>query len=153
MWAIVSTVIQFVGYVFAFWLMWRLFDRVLHKAKHGDLVCHQCGKYKIEIVGLNAKLERSESRNHEKHRLDKIAEEAIAVGQINLASQAEIEEINGIGPVRAANIITHRPYKNWSHLQAYGQVSSCRHAVIKWAKERVGLNVVPAPSPWAGRRW
>ena len=41
---------------------------------------------------------------------------------INIASQAQLEELPGIGPVYAQNIIEHRPYSNVEELVSKGAI-------------------------------
>lgn len=153
MWPIISAIIQFVGYVFAFWLMWRVFDGVLHitkKPKNGE--CPECVRYEKQIRDLNQRTRNAEQQAKEKHQLDAIAEEAVALGQLNIASQIEIEEISGIGPIKAAKIISHRPYFSWVHFK--GVEPSSKNAILRWAKLRLGL-IRPRPrhNPWSSSRY
>lgn len=146
MWPVVSSIIQFVGYVFAFWGMWKLFDAVVHGFKKpavGD--CSDCRNYERMIANLKTELRRAENKAAYGHKLDRLAEEAIAVGQINIASQEEIEQIFGIGPVKAAEIIrkrdqwdiNHRGFPSWTHFTQ--TENCCRNAIVSWAKQRIGL--------------
>jgi DNA uptake protein ComE-like DNA-binding protein len=153
MWDIVSSIIQFVGYVFAFWLMWRVLDGLVHRAskkKKEKEECSHCLEYEKQIRDLQQRTRLAEQKSKEKYTMEAAAEEAIAIGQLNIASKTEIEEIDGVGPVRAAKIIAHRPYFSWVHFDGIESRSSVRNAIFRWSKERIGLVHRPQPrhNPW-----
>lgn len=50
---------------------------------------------------------------------------------INLASQKELDELPGIGPVYAQNIIEHRPYSNVEELLTKGALRKSTYEKIK----------------------
>ena len=139
MWSITNVIIQFVGYVFAFWLIWRVLDVLTHRAtrkKPEVSHCSHCIEYEKQIKNLQQQIRRAEGQLKEKHKLDAIAEEAIALGQLNVASITEIKEIYGIGMIKAAKIIAHRPYFSWDHFNNIE--SSSKSVVLSWAKKRIG---------------
>jgi hypothetical protein len=150
-WPTISMVSSFIGYVFAFWAIWQLFDILLHKmgilksAKSPTPHCPHCIEYEKEITNVQkqvrAALLKASEAERIKHKLDAVAEEAIAISQLNLASQAELEEIDGIGPIRAEKIIRNRPYTSWDHFEVIESrhPSNIKTAIFRWAKERVGL--------------
>lgn len=148
MWDSISNIISFVGYVFAFWMLWRGFDHVVHRASNRrskDKVpqCNHCLEYEKQIKDLQQRTRNAEDKAREKHQMDAITEEALAIGQLNIASKTEIEEIEGIGPVKAAKILSHRPFFSWVHFS--GVESSSRNAIFRWAKRRLGLPHHPQP--------
>lgn len=134
--------LQFIGYVFAFWLLWRFFDGLIHyrsnRKKPEVPHCRHCVEYEKQIKNLQQQIRRAEGQLRDKQKLDTIAEEAIALGQLNVASLTEIKEIYGIGMVKAAKIITHRPYFSWDHFN--GIEGSSKSSILCWAKKRIGLN-------------
>ena len=129
-------VFQFMGYTFAFWLMWKVFDKVYHHIRgDANTACYPCGKKKIEIVRLEALVERltREKREIELSNSFKEKDELRAIKILNVAGQRTIEDIYGIGPVKAQKLVEARPFYSYADVEK--AVPGFKRDIISWSRK------------------
>lgn len=132
MWKTVEIIVHFIGYASSFWLIWKILDHLFHKVKKKspELECPHCFDNRIRVNRLEVEF-------REATKMNVAVEEAIALGQLNVATQAEIEKIYGIGHVKAAKIVEQRPFRTWQDFRKIEP--SYKNNIVRWAKNRLTM--------------
>ena len=127
-------IFRFMGYTFAFWIAWKCFDSIYYKIKGDTGSCYPCGKKSLEIIRLNALVEKLTREKKEMESTNSFQEkdEIIAIKILNVAGQSTIEDIYGIGPIKAKRIVESRPFYSYKDVERV--VPGLRSDIIVWAK-------------------
>jgi len=127
-------IFQFMGYTFAFWMAWKVFDGIYHRLKGDVGSCYPCGKKGLEIIRLNALVKRLTREKKEMESTNSFQEkdEIIAIKILNVAGQGTIEDIYGIGPMKAKRLVEARPFYSYKDVEKV--VPGFRSTIIAWAK-------------------
>jgi hypothetical protein len=139
------------GYTFAFWLMWKIFDKVYHSItgeykvdRANSTDCPQCEQRVKRIRDLklaNESLREEKRETTPKLRARKEAEvqlhrdkdELLAIKILNTAGEGTLEDIYGIGPVKTKRIMDARPFYSWHDVEKV--VPGFKRYIISWAKK------------------
>ena len=135
-------IFQFLGYTFAFWIMWKLFDKIYHHIR-GDVQtgCPGCDRQEIKIIGLKAEVdtliqEREAGSSRRGRRIEearKDKDELLAIKILNTAGEGTLEDIYGIGPVKTKLIMNARPFYSWQDVEK--TVPGFKRYIISWSKK------------------
>ena len=152
-----NVIFQFLGYTFAFWMAWKVWDKIYHVVR-GDppppTGCSSCNRREGEIQGLQEKNESLELENEELGRRNKSfgeelakkrpsrnlevqlyreRDELLAIKILNVAGEGTLNDIYGIGPVKAKRIMEARPFYSWKDVEK--TVPGFKRYIITWAKK------------------
>lgn len=129
-WILVAT--QFLGYVGAFWLIWKFLDHAYHTWK-GDVKtgCSECDIRERKLRKANQLNEDLSRRNASlvqeldnckgtvKRQTDPDTHKCDyrLIHQLNVASEKNLEGIYGVGPKKAKLIVQRRPFKDMQEVR------------------------------------
>ena len=126
----ITEVMAFLGYVFSFWMLWRIFDWLMRLwLPPKEKECASCAK--LELLLKYAKADVQEVREREDQIRSQVASLENEVNFwkqfspslmdfINRATTENLMEVPNIGRAKAKKIIESRPYDNFNKMYHIG---------------------------------
>lgn len=133
-----ETLMSFLGYVFCFWMVWKIFDWMFHRTPIAKILwgqatkeqpinpeCASCVRLEFNLKAMEASLATALTYKEKVVKLEKELAfwkqfAPTLVDFINRATMDQLDDIPNIGKTKAKKVIENRPYQTFNDIYKIG---------------------------------